>query len=192
MSDNNLEHLIQVLKTGEEEDREEAALALGRLGAAAIAPLAALLAEDQTSLRWWAARTLAEVGGDEGVRLLLHTLEDGDPDVRACAALALGQIGDGQAAPALARRLGDESAFVAGIAADALSMIGEAAVEAVTEKLDHPSSLVRLLAVRALNRIRSSRSIPSLCRALEDPSYLVRHYAQETLEALVGMEFFAP
>lgn len=185
--------MLQTLASGSDESREAAALALGRLGACAVEPLAAMLAQDDAEVRWWAARALAEVGQDGALPPLLRALSDPDPDVRACAALALGRVGEGVAVPALAARLTDESAFVAGIAADALSMIGEEAVEALVEKLADPSAHARLLAVRALGRIRSSRAIGPLFGVLEDPSYLVRHCAHETLEALgVGMVFVAP
>lgn len=188
-----LTELLDVLAVGGEEEREAAALAVGRLGAAALELLAPMLDAPDTDARWWAARALAEVGGAGAVQALVGALADADPDVRACAALALGRIGDGAAAPALAARLGDESAFVAGIAADALSMIGEPAVEALVAMLADERQHVRLLAVRALARIQSPGSIGPLFGLLEDSSYLVRYHAQEALEALgVGMIFVAP
>jgi HEAT repeat protein len=124
---------------------------------------------------------------------LVSVFGDVDPDLRACAALALGRIGDGQAAPALAARLADESAFVASIAADALSMIGEPAVQALTSVLDGDNPHQRLLAVKALGRLRTQQVIGLLLGVLEDPSYLVRYYAREALDALgVGLVFIKP
>jgi Uri superfamily endonuclease len=188
-----IDELLETLITGDEDSREAAAVALGRLGARAAERLAILLRDGDTGTRWWAARALAEVGRDEAVAPLVSSLDDVEPDVRACAALALGRIGDGSAAPALASRLADESAFVASIAADALSMIGEPAIEALAERLADESPHVRLLAVRALGRIKSQRAIVPLFGVLDDSSYLVRHYAQDALEALgVGMLFVAP
>jgi HEAT repeat protein len=82
---------------------------------------------------------------------------------------------------------------VASITADALSMLGESAVEPLADKLDDKSPHVRLLAVRALSRIGSQRAIGPLFGMLEDPSYLVRHYAQEALETLgVGLVLLSP
>ena len=177
-----LDELLTVLRSGTDESRETAALALGRFGAVAVEPLAALLAGGDADARWWAARALAEVGGDNAVAALVRVLADPDPDLRACAALALGRIGNASAAPTLAGCLGDESAFVAGVAADALSMIGDPAVDALAAKLTASSPHIRLLAVRALARIKSKRAIGPLFELLEDPSYLVRHYAHEALE----------
>lgn len=188
-----MDELLEILISGADDSREAAAVALGRFGEAATRPLASLLVGGDADARWWVARALAEVGTDGAVPPLVDALGDPDPDVRACAALALGQIGDGAAAPDLAARLADRSAFVASIAADALSMIGQPAVEALTDRLADKSPHVRLLAVRALGRIGSQSAIGPLFGVLEDPSYLVCHYAREALEALgVGMVFLTP
>jgi HEAT repeat protein len=181
------------LVSGDEERREETAIALGRFGAAALEPLDALTGSHEADTRWWAARALAEVGGEGAVASLVHVLEDPDADVRACACLALGRIGAVTAAPALATRLADESTFVAGIAADALSMLGEGALPALVSMLRHERPGVRLLAVRALERIGTEQAIEPLCGVLEDPSYLVGRSALEALEKLgVGMVYFSP
>lgn len=185
--------LLEILVSADEESREAAAVALGRFGEAAVGPLASLLLRADSDARWWAARALAEVGTENAVPPLVAALDDADPDLRACAALALGRIGTASAAPALVARLSDESAFVASVAGDALSMIGEPAVEALAGALAAEDAHVRLLAVRALARCKSERAIGPLFGMLEDPSYLVRYYAREALEALgVGMVFLAP
>jgi Uri superfamily endonuclease len=193
VEDEVLGELLHTLTTGDDASRETAALGLGGFGPDAIEPLASLLEREDPDTRWWAARALAEIGGQESIAPLLGALVDPDRDVRACAALALGRLGDGSAAPALASRLNDASAFVADIAADALSMLGEPAVPVLAERLEGKSAHARLLAVRALGRIKSQTAIAPLFGALEDPSYLVRHYAREALESLgVGMVYVAP
>jgi Uri superfamily endonuclease len=188
-----IDELMAALLEGSDESREEAAVALGRLGTEAIPPLAELLTSHDADARWWAARALAEVGGEGAVPLLVGILGDTDPDVRACACLALGRVGGDQAAHALAAGLADRSPFVASIAADGLSMIGEPAVGVLAECLAAEETHTRLLAVRALGRIKSKAVIGPLFGVLDDSSYLVRHYAREALEALgVGMVFFSP
>jgi len=186
--------LLNTLTSGSDERREVAVQELSRLGDALIEPLAAqLTGAQQADARWWAARALAEIGGQAAVGPLVQALDDAEPDVRACAALALGHLGAGSAAPALTARLADDSAFVSGIAADALSMIGPAAVEALIASLLAPQAHTRLLAVRALGRIGDEQAVEPLCRLLEDPSYLVRYHVEEALEALgVGMVYIAP
>jgi HEAT repeat protein len=187
------EELLRRLVAGDEQDREEAAVALGRLGAQALGPLSTLAGSGNANTRWWAARTLAEVGGEGAAAALTRLLEDDEADVRACACLALGRIGAVSAAPALAGLLTDESALVAGIAADALSMLGAAAIPALAERLRYERPTVRLLAVRALERIGTEQAIGPLCSVVEDPSYLVSRSAVEALEKLgVGMVYFSP
>ena len=67
-----LEDLLNTLASGDDRRREAAALELGRLGAAAVEPLATMLAHADSlvlspakgaDVRWWAARALAEIGG---------------------------------------------------------------------------------------------------------------------------------
>jgi Uri superfamily endonuclease len=193
VSPDEIDELLEVLLSADEDSREQAALALGRFGVRAAEQLSAILATGDADARWWAARALAEVGGGAALPALVGLLDDPEPDVRACAALALGHVGDASAAPALADRLGDESPFVASIAADALSMLGERAVEALAGRLSDENSHIRLLAVRALGRTGSQKAVGPLCGVLEDSSYLVRYYAYEALEALgVGMVYMAP
>lgn len=206
MAGAELEELLQALTAGDDagaagmDDRETAAVAIGRYGADAIRPLEDLLASDDAGARWWAARALAEIRDSGAGPPLIRALSDVDPDVRACAALALGRLGAPPAAIAateasgsLACALGDDSAFVASIAGDALAMIGEPAVTALVEILDESNAHVRLLAVRAMGRIKAESAIAPLFGLLEDSSYLVRYYAQEALEAQgVGMVFLRP
>ena len=193
VADADLDELLNTLARGDEQSREAAALALGRCGHAALGHLTKMIDSDDCDVRWWAARALAEIGGTPAAVPLCAALGDADPDVRACAALALGRIRAGDAAAALVQRLGDESAFVASIAADALAMIGDGAADALIEAIDDDRPHTRLLAVRALGRMRVQRAIGPLFGLLEDSSYLVRHYAREALEAMgVGMVFFSP
>ena len=189
----SLDTYLLALITGDDQAREAAALALGREGQAAIEPLAELLAAEQPGVSWWAARALSEVGGEQVVAPLLRALDDTDPDVRACAALALGHTSSAGAAAGLAARLADESAFVAAIAADALSMIGSPAVPALIDMLQAEDARTRLLAVRALARVKDPAAIGPIFKLLDDPSYMVRFYADEALEAMgVGMVYLAP
>ncbi|MBN1658959.1 MAG: DUF123 domain-containing protein [Anaerolineae bacterium] len=193
VTDAELDELVETLVRGDDQSREAAAVALGRHGQRALGCLARMIDDDDRDVRWWAARALAEIGGAPAAVPLCAALADPDPDVRACAALALGRIRARDAAPALVQRLGDESAFVASIAADALSMIGDGAVDALIDATAADSPHIRVLAVRALGRMRVQRAVGPLFGLLEDSSYLVRHYAREALEAMgVGMVFFSP
>lgn len=147
----------------------------------------ALLQDSDPDLRAWACRILGEVRDTESLSFLLRALEDPEPEVRAAAAWALGihPVMEQRDAviSALQRRLEDQP-WVAWVAAEALARYGEAALEALIDRLRHPHPQVRVLAARALARIASPRSIPALAAALEDPSLLVRHFAEAGLDRL--------
>jgi len=149
----------------------------------------ALLQDSDPDLRAWACRILGEARDAESLSSLLRALEDPEPEVRAAAAWALGihPAADHRDAviSALQRRLEDQP-WVAWVAAEALARYGEAALDALIDGLRHPHPQVRVLAARALARIASPRSIPALAAALEDPSLLVRHFAEAGLDRLSG------
>ncbi|WP_376790129.1 HEAT repeat domain-containing protein [Thermoflexus sp.] len=174
------------------EDPEQAELRISDLredpeGLRALAH--ALLQDSDPELRAWACRILGEARDVESLSSLLRALEDPEPEVRAAAAWALGirPVREQQEAviSALRRRLEDQP-WVAWVAAEALARYGEAALEALIDGLRHPHPQVRVLAARALARIASPRSIPALAAALEDPSLLVRHFAEAGLDRLSG------
>ncbi len=182
----NLEQWRQVLR----EDPEQAELWISNLGGDPehLRTLARMLLQDpDADLRAWACRILAEAQDAEGISLLLRALEDAEPEVRAAAAWALGihPMGEHQDPVifALQHHLEDQP-WVAWVAAEALARYGEAALEALIDSLRHPHPQVRVLAARALARIASPQSIPALMAALEDPSLLVRHFAEAGLDRL--------
>ncbi|MCS6964190.1 HEAT repeat domain-containing protein [Thermoflexus sp.] len=187
----NLEEWQQLFR----EDPEQAELRLSALreDPEHLHALAqALLQDSDPGLRAWACRILVETREAEGLPLLLRALEDPEPEVRAAAAWALGiqpvvEQRDSVIA-ALQRRLEDQP-WVAWVAAEALARYGEAALAALMDRLHHPHPQVRILAARALARIASPQSIPALMAALEDPSLLVRHFAEAGLDRLVGTQW---
>lgn len=195
MSEKTLGELINVLTQNDADDerREEAALALGALGDVALPPLRDLLRAQDTEHRWWATRALTALGTPPAVSLLIETLSDPDPDVRACAALGLGALAAPAAIASLTRLLADESAYVGRIAGNALIQIGQPAIPALIETLGSPSPAARAGAARVLVPLESHDAIPALFAALDDDGALVTHYAEEALERMgVGMVFFKP
>ncbi|MFN3929420.1 MAG: HEAT repeat domain-containing protein [Thermoflexus sp.] len=172
----------------EEPEQAEAQMTALRADPEGLRALArALLQDSDPDLRAWACRILIEVPDATSIPELLDALEDSDPEVRAAAAWALGarpwKEGYDLAISALRRHL-EDSPWVAWVAAEALVRYGEAALEILIESLRHPHPQVRVLAARTLARIASPQSIPALMAALEDPSLLVRHFAEEGLNRL--------
>jgi len=178
--------LLDALIDGDDDRAEEAALALSRLGDALLPDLRAMLSNSDMDHRWWATRTLGEIGSDAAIALLIDRCGDPDRDVRACAIYALGALGERSAAaiPILLRCLADSSVYVGGMAADALGRIGSAATPGLIDLLKNGSSSVRGRAARALAHIADPASVPALIAALEDDSPIVEHYADSTLQKL--------
>jgi predicted Ser/Thr protein kinase len=123
-----LEPLLRDLRSGDDDVRWRAVLALGALGSGSRPALMALL----------------DATGDE------------DEGVRRAAVSALGRLGSSarEAVPALIDSLKDDSLREA--AADSLVMIGLPAVPALLEILQNGSSVVRFQAADALTRIGRS------------------------------------
>ena len=90
-------------------EQEVAAMALGRIGRAAVPELIRVLDNPNPEARQQAALVLARIGPDaeEAVPELTRMLDDEDEEVRKAAARALGQIGPAAAiaVPALKRLL---------------------------------------------------------------------------------------
>ena len=188
-----LRAFLDGIAAGDDARTEEAALALGRLGDAALPQLRDLLAEGDADRRWWAARALAAVGAPAARELLVSALSDPDADVRACAAQGLGELQAAEAVDGLAHCLADPSPFVSRIAADALGRIGAPAIQALIAALQEGETLARAGAARALSVIQPEEAVPALCAALDDPSAVVTHYAEKALERMgVGLVLFKP
>jgi HEAT repeat protein len=188
-----LHNLLIELTSGDDQRAEAAALRLAAQGTAALATIRALLAAPQVDARWWAARALAEVPGEETAPLLIQALDDPDPHVRQCAALGLCKRPDGRAVPALVEAMGSQDALLARLAANALACTGADAVPALLEVLEKGEQALRLEAARALAHIGDERSIPALFKALDEDSALMEYWANEGLERMgVGMVFFKP
>jgi HEAT repeat protein len=78
----DLARLLQNLESGDDEQAERAALALGALGQEALEPLLGLLRAGDTEARWWSARTLALIRHPQATQALISCLADTDAGVR--------------------------------------------------------------------------------------------------------------
>jgi HEAT repeat protein len=188
-----LQAFMDAVDAGDDPQTEEAASALTEVGDSALPTLRSILKDPDPHRRWWAPRALATLGTDAAVDLLTATLEDPDPDVRACAVVALSKLRPPEAISPLVARLSDSSAYVGRLTADALSQFGEPAVGALVNALRQGDTATRAGAARALCAIQPKEAIPALYEALDDPSAIVTHYAEEALEKMgVGMILFRP
>ena len=181
------------LLSGDERQAEAAAACLPSLGAEALVRLTGLTSSTDPEARWWATRALSGFADPAAVMAVLTRLSDPDPAVRQCAAIGLRLQPSTASLPGLARALFDDDALVARLAADALAAAGPDAIPHLQATLQTGSRRARLEAARALAGMRHNSAIPALYAALEDPSPLVQHWAEQGLEALgMGMVYFSP
>lgn len=116
--------LGSILSNGNVEDKEQAAMALGKWGhASAVAPLSQALADNNAEVREAAIASLAEIGSTDAAQALAIPLRDGNPRVREQAVDALGDVGGQVATHLLQQALGDEVAFVRQAASEMLEQL---------------------------------------------------------------------
>ncbi len=120
-----IEALTFVLRK-EEGVRKEAAEALAKIGPSAVEPLIAALRDRDEDVRQWAAGALGKIGDARAVEPLSAALKDTVAGVREWAAWALGKIGDARAVEPLIAALDVYDEGLVGLAAEVLGEIGDA------------------------------------------------------------------
>jgi HEAT repeat protein len=151
---------IAALEWGDFQDRWEIAKVLPNLGNGAIAPLIAVLEDEDadTESRWFAARILGkfvkpsypEGNRPEVMQALVKLIENSDEELSQIAAQTLGNF-------------------------------GTSAIESLTNLLKQPDS--RQFATAALAQIRRPEIIPPLLSAVTDSQVAVRACAIEALSS---------
>ena len=102
-----------------------AAVALTKVGDAALEPLVESLQDGRYPVRQAAASALGDVRDSRAVGRLVERLGDEHHVVRQAAAVSLGKIGAEEAVEPLLRAIGDESEIVRRAVVNALGMIGD-------------------------------------------------------------------
>ncbi len=184
---------LQRLRSGNEKEREEAAVTLdesiGPAGKAAVPALIEALKDSNTAVCSRAARALGKVG--PGARAaapaLVALVKDRKKDfiTRTNAARSLGQVGAEAptVVPALVAALQDKGGPVRAAAANALGDIGPAARDAVPalRKAAREGDLfVASAAAAALGRV-GKPGVPALVEALRSKNVIVRAAATTAL-----------
>lgn len=184
--------LSKALKDKSKNVRQNAAIALSRIGKkakAAVPNLIEALKDSDGQVRSYAAEALAEIGKEAraAVPLLIALLKkDGTSDVRRNAAAALGKIGEEpqEAVPVLIEAL-QEDDNVNDDATWALGRFGKAAVPSLIEALKDENEELRSRAVFALVLIGKDKdaeaAVPALEVALKDKNPIIRARAAVAL-----------
>lgn len=173
--------LAEVLRSpGEPGARSAASEALVKLGDGALPAVTGLLRDPHPDPRKFAVEILARWAPGTARPLLVATLSDEDPNVRAAAAEALGPLGDVHTARELEARLEGTPTML------------HLALLTALERLEHPMALERLLpfttlaplqraAFRLLGYSAAPGAVELLCRGIRSPLPSVRD------AALVGL-----
>lgn len=182
--------LIQTLRVDCAPVRKEAAEALGEIGdARAVKSLIRLLGdkdhiiyqrfdddsvEISGSVQFAVADALGKIGDKMAVPALIQALRSRDFIATWSAVRALGNIGDVSAVDYLTEHLSSDEAL------EALTKIKDPkVVEVLIQKLKggHGSANVQIAAARILGRIRDSKAVEPLIKALSDEYWEVRREA---------------
>ena len=172
---------IQALEWGDFQDRWEIAKVFPNLGNCAIAPLIAVLEDEDadTEPRWFAARILGKFDRPEVIQALVTLVKNSDEELSQIAAETLGNFGP-TAIESLANLLLQEESRQ--FATAALAQIRRTEIIAPLLTVVGDSKVaVRVAAIEALSSFHDSRIPPVLVAALKDPATAVRKEAVRAL-----------
>lgn len=172
---------IQALEWGDFQDRWEIAKVLPNLGNGAIAPLIAVLEDEDadTEPRWFAARILGKFDRPEVIQALVELVKNSDEELSQIAAETLGNFGP-TAIESLATLLQQEDSRQFATAALAQIRRTETIPPLLSVVADSQVA-VRAHAIEALSSFHDSRIPPVLVAALKDPATAVRKEAVRAL-----------
>ncbi len=176
--------IVEMLNLDEEE-REDAALAIRQIGTRALPTLIQHLEHPDASLRQNVVWALDELSDKACVPGLVQALGDDDPAIVTYAIQALGYLHDPDSFPALIAMLGHNDADVRQTAFDTLSWVRESAIDALIDALDHSNPFLRQQAVRLLAESPADNVTEALLKATYDTALDVR---LEAIAALKGRE----
>ena len=182
--DDSLAFMLDRLAEGGDEERLNAAHALGRSGRAeAIAPLVmAAQGDDDENVRINAIQALSDLDAEERGRVFVGLLEDESDLVRRTALGKLASPGFADHVLGVTPLLQHEDSGTRSIAADVLSIMGrQEAVPALIVATRDAEEDVRSRSAYALGKIRDPRAENALVIMLDDPEWAARANAVQAL-----------
>jgi FOG: HEAT repeat len=182
---------IQVLESGDFQDRWEIAKILPNLGTVAIAPLTDILENEDADReqRWFAARILGKFDRPEVIEALAKLVKNSDEELSQIAAETLGNLGP-TAIESLANLLLEEDERL--FATTALAQIRHSeTIPPLLSVVRDSQVAVRLAAIEALSSFHDIRISGVLIAALKDSATAVRKEAARSLgvRAYLDAEF---
>jgi HEAT repeat protein len=172
-----LDLALDLFIEGDFQTRWDVAKLLPRFGTKAIAPLIAILEQEETDweLLWFTVRSLGEFDHPAVVQVLISLLKTAEGELSAVAAEALANLGN-QAIDPLTELLSTEQFRL--LAVRSLSRIRHShTIAPLLSVTNDPQPEIRAAAVEALSSFHDSRIFPVLVHALQDPAAAVRREA---------------
>ncbi|MGQ0810529.1 MAG: HEAT repeat domain-containing protein [Nitrospiraceae bacterium] len=174
--------LVSILRDSDRAVREAAIGALTAIGEPSVPVLGACLSDPELAVQEAASSILTTIADNRVIDPLVKALQSQDWIVRMHAAKALGRIGDAKAVDPLLPLLHDKVKAVRVETAAAFGFLGAVAVPSLVDALKHSDWLVRLHAVEALGKIKSSEAVePLLFVLFNDRDTAVREDAARAL-----------
>src|SRR5262249_28182326 len=182
--------LVEVFHSKSEDVRLGAALALGKIGKAAVEPLTKGYKAGDPDIRLYVIWSFSFIGpsAKEARPIVVKALADKSDAVRRKAAYALGRIDPEpeKVVPALIAALDDSDNDVGQAAASTLPKMGKAAVPALMDAMKSDKVKLRNTAIIVLGQIggEAEKAIPQLKAFLLNPD---KGAAEHAADALAGI-----
>ncbi|NIO16802.1 MAG: hypothetical protein GTN70_07360 [Deltaproteobacteria bacterium] len=166
--------------------KEEASIALGRLAARKNFPeFMGVLSSGKPEERLRVVYAAEEMGGEEGLKLLMKAVGDAADDVRGAAIRILENYPRGAVLKALVDRLPLEKGYVLGNVISVLGNSGRRELGPVLMNfINHPDTEIQARTIEALGRIGSSDALGEIMSKAESESPSVRKAVAFALGAI--------
>ncbi len=188
--------LAEALGDSDDEIRQLAASALAEFGPDAQIALPELIqasTDENPTVRRRAIRAIGFIGpiaADDAIAAVEAASEDADESVALQAVATLGEFGpmSASAIPVMLSAIWTGDSRKRAVAGAALQRVGQAAIPSLIQTLTHPSADVRAKVAHVLGKMGNGAAEAkyALESLLHDPDELVRHAAQEALDAISG------
>ncbi len=172
-----IETLLDTLKTDDSEVLEGTFIALVGKGESVLLPLVELLQNSPSNqVRRNAAIALGRLGNKKAFESLQTAVRVNKTYVRIGIIIALGWLGDERGISILLKAITDTNTSVSSQVASALSKLGNTqAVEPLIKLLQHKKDYVRFNAISALGNLKDTKAVEPIIKVLElDSSGWVR------------------
>ena len=161
--------------------RQQAAIALGKMGDSAVGLLVEMAGSAAPSTRESAVEALGSTGSIRALDRVIEALSDSNVNVRSAAVRALGESSSERAVPHLIALLRDESSALRGQAGSSLGRLGHLAIPSLVLALKDSKPSVRQLAAAALGDIGSRDAVGPLIELVTTDQSGARAEAIEAL-----------